>query len=192
MILRFLVLLPPQFTPLSDLFLPGILSQSLNLGFPDTLFLGPGGFPLVIVFVQHSQVLFLKLNEFINFIYSMSFSEEDKGSWHVYKLVEGRDPAPDPLTCLLPATATCGQGPWVRADRLPVLSTATVPAPCAQPTSWPSSYWCRISTPARAQQRTATPRSLSGQLSGQWEATRKVTWMASVESAGQAAGETGF
>ncbi|XP_070326102.1 BLOC-3 complex member HPS1 isoform X6 [Odocoileus virginianus] len=38
------------------------------------------------------------------------------------------------------------------------LSTpATVLAPCAQPTSWPSSSWCRISTPARAQRRTATP-----------------------------------
>lgn len=86
LILSFLVLHPPRFTPLSELFLPGILSQSLNLGFPDMPFLVPGGVPLVIVFFQHNQVLFLIMNEFINFVYSMSFSEEDKVSWHVYKL----------------------------------------------------------------------------------------------------------
>ena len=91
MILRLSVLHPPRLTPLSELFLPGILSQSLNLGFPDMPFLVPGGFPLVIVFFfffffQHNQVLFLKMNEFINFVYSMSFSEADKVSWHLYKL----------------------------------------------------------------------------------------------------------
>lgn len=41
------------------------------------------------------------------------------------------------------------------ANQLPVLSAATVPAPCAQPTSSGSSSWLRTSTPARAQQRTA-------------------------------------
>lgn len=67
------------------------------------------------LFFQHNQVLFLIMNEFINFVYSMSFSEEDKVSWHVYKLWRaGTLPQtppylPAPIHCLLRAGAvgTC-------------------------------------------------------------------------------------
>ena len=68
----------------------------------------------VFFFFQHNQVLFLKMNEFVNFVYSMSFSEEDKVSWHLYKLWRAgtlsRPPyLPAPIHCYLRAGAveTC-------------------------------------------------------------------------------------